>query len=166
MLSQLISQLSFTPFHFSRWRGHITIVIVIKREQDGCFDTCRFSLRLNPKQTKNYYDKAKKEPLYAYAVLRTVYFILSKEFIIYLFTEVITMNGKVLLTKNDKALILAGNKYYVIKNKDYQIDDEVEFAVEEALLMPSYLFAIAAIEEENLDDTLDFIQEEWFRNHN
>ncbi len=76
------------------------------------------------------------------------------------------MNGKVLLTKNDKALILAGNKYYVIKNKDYQINDEVAFAVEEALLMPSYLFAIAAIEEENLDDTLDFIQEEWFRNHN
>ncbi len=79
-----------------------------------------------------------------------------------LFKEVITVNGKVLLTRNHKALVLADNKYYIVKDKDFSIDDEVVFEVKDALLMPSYLFAIAAIEEEDLDDTLDFIQSEWF----
>ena len=72
------------------------------------------------------------------------------------------MNGKVLITRNSKALVLAENKYYIITDNAYSTDQDVEFILEDALLMPSYLFAIAAIEEENLDDTLDFIQSEWF----
>ena len=44
------------------------------------------------------------------------------------------------------------------------IGDDVDFDPEKALAMPSYLFAIAAMEEENLDETLDFIQSKWFNN--
>ena len=70
--------------------------------------------------------------------------------------------GAVVLVKDGKLLILSENKYYVTKGKANE-GDIVEFEVNDSLPMPSYMFAIAAMEEENLDDTLDFIQNQWFK---
>lgn len=72
------------------------------------------------------------------------------------------IKGNVLLVKDDKILVLAENKYYIIKG-NAGLGDEVSFDPEEALIMPSYLFAIAAMEEPDLDETLDFIKSKWFR---
>lgn len=71
------------------------------------------------------------------------------------------MKGKILMDRRGKLLLLVQNKYFVIRGEGKE-GDEVEFDEKEALPMPSYLFAIAAIEEENLDETLDFIQSKWF----
>jgi hypothetical protein len=71
------------------------------------------------------------------------------------------LKGTVLMAKDGKLLLLSGNKYYIAKG-DANNGDEFTFESDEALPMPSYMFAIAAMEEENLDDTLDFIQSKWF----
>ncbi|MCI1734733.1 MAG: hypothetical protein LKM30_03255 [Bacilli bacterium] len=71
------------------------------------------------------------------------------------------LKGTVLMVKDGKLLLLANNKYYIAKG-DANNGDVVEFENDDALPMPSYMFAIAAMEEENLDDTLDFIQSKWF----
>lgn len=70
--------------------------------------------------------------------------------------------GTVLMVKEGKLLVLSNNKYYIVKGEAND-GDIVEFEREDALPMPSYMFAIAAMEEENLDDTLDFIQNQWFK---
>lgn len=72
------------------------------------------------------------------------------------------ISGNVLLTRDDKLLVLANNKYFIVKG-DAERGDDIQFNQDEALPMPSYLFAIAAMEEENLDETLDFIKSKWFR---
>ena len=69
--------------------------------------------------------------------------------------------GKVLLTRDDKLLLLSNNRYFIAKGVA-KVGDDVDFDVEKSLAIPSYLFAIAAMEEENLDETLDFIQSKWF----
>ncbi len=71
--------------------------------------------------------------------------------------------GNVLLKRDDKLLVLSRNRYYIVKGEG-QMGSDVEFNEKDALPMPSYLFAIAAMEEENLDDTLNFIHEQWFAN--
>ena len=71
--------------------------------------------------------------------------------------------GKVLLTRDDKLLLLCKNRYFIAKG-EAKVGDDVDFDPEKALAMPSSLFAIAAMEEENLDETLDFIQSKWFNN--
>lgn len=70
--------------------------------------------------------------------------------------------GTVLMVKEGKLLVLSNNKYYIVKGETND-GDIVEFERDDALPMPSYMFAIAAMEEENLDDTLDFIQNQWFK---
>lgn len=70
--------------------------------------------------------------------------------------------GTVLMVKEGKLLVLSNNKYYIVKGEAND-GDIVEFERDDALPMPSYMFAIAAMEEENLDDTLDFIQNQWFK---
>lgn len=70
--------------------------------------------------------------------------------------------GNVLLIKEDKMLVLSKNRYYIVKGNG-KMGEDIEFDPELSLPMPSYLFAIAAMEEENLDDTLSFIQSKWFR---
>lgn len=71
--------------------------------------------------------------------------------------------GNVLLKRDDKLLVLSHNRYYIVKGEG-QAGNDIEFNEKDALAMPSYLFAIAAMEEENLDKTLDFIHEQWFNN--
>ena len=71
--------------------------------------------------------------------------------------------GNVVRTKGGKVLVLADNKYYIVKGNG-ELGSEIEFDEQKSLPMPSYLFAIATMEEENLDDTLDFIQTQWFNN--
>ncbi len=71
------------------------------------------------------------------------------------------LKGVVLMMKDNKVLLLCNNRYYILRG-NYETGKEVQFDPEDALQMPSYLFAIAAMEEENLDDTLDFIQSKWF----
>lgn len=72
------------------------------------------------------------------------------------------LKGVVLMKKDDKVLLLSNNRYYILKG-DYEVGAEAEFDPKAALPMPSYLFAIAAMEEESLDETLNFIQSEWFK---
>ncbi len=71
-------------------------------------------------------------------------------------------NGNVLIVKDDKMLLLSENRYYIVKGKNH-VGENVQFDSSTALPMPSYLFAIAAIEDENLDNTMKFIQSEWFK---
>lgn len=70
--------------------------------------------------------------------------------------------GNILIVKDDKLLILSDNSYYIVKGKGH-VGDQIEFDVDSSLPMPSYLFAIAAIEDGNLDETMKFIQSEWFK---
>ena len=71
------------------------------------------------------------------------------------------LKGTILMTKENKMLLLSDNKYYIVKGNSHP-GETIQFDSEEALPMPSYMFAIAAMEEENLDSTLDFIQNKWF----
>ncbi len=72
------------------------------------------------------------------------------------------LKGTVLTVKDGKLLVLSENKYYIVKGEAND-GDIVEFESNDSLPMPSYMFAIAAMEEENLDETLDFIQKQWFK---
>ncbi len=75
------------------------------------------------------------------------------------------IKGNVVRTKGGKVLALANNKYYIVKGQG-ELGSDIEFDEDKALPRPSYLFAIATREEENLDDTLDFIQNQWFNKKN
>lgn len=70
--------------------------------------------------------------------------------------------GHVVLVKDERLLLVSQNRYFII-NGNARLGDIVEFDPDKALPMPSYMFAIAAMEEENLEDTLDFIQSKWFK---
>ena len=72
------------------------------------------------------------------------------------------LKGTVLTVKDGKLLVFSENKYYIVKGEAND-GDIVEFESNDSLPMPSYMFAIAAMEEENLDETLDFIQKQWFK---
>lgn len=69
--------------------------------------------------------------------------------------------GTILMERDGKLLLLSKNKYYIVKGTGKE-GDIAEFDIDQSLPMPSYMFAIAAMEEDNLDETLDFIQEKWF----
>jgi hypothetical protein len=71
------------------------------------------------------------------------------------------LKGNIVMIKDDKVLFVCENKYYIAKGKGH-IGDVEEFNSDECLPMPSYMFAIATMEEENLEDTLDFIKNKWF----
>ncbi len=70
--------------------------------------------------------------------------------------------GEILVVKDDKLLVLNNNRYYIVKGQG-EVGGQVEFDLEKALPMPSYLFAIAAIEDEDLEQTMKFIKSEWFK---
>ncbi len=74
------------------------------------------------------------------------------------------LTGTVLAVSGNKTLVLVkGNEYYLLRNRvNDHINDTVEFRAADALPMPSYLFAIAALEEPDLDATLDRIRTKWF----
>lgn len=72
------------------------------------------------------------------------------------------IKGTILLSRQDKILLLSdSNKYYIVKG-DGERGKYVEFEEDESLPMPSYMFAIAAMEEDDLKETLSFIQDKWF----
>lgn len=72
------------------------------------------------------------------------------------------IKGTILMGRNGKELVLGeNNKYYITKGEGKQ-GDYLEFDESDSLPMPSYMFAIAAMEEENLSETLNFIQNKWF----
>ncbi len=72
------------------------------------------------------------------------------------------MNGIVLQTNKDKCVVKAGNEFYLLTNVNKKVDEKIEFDSSDALIMPSFMFAIAALNEEDLSNTLDFIQSKWF----
>lgn len=77
------------------------------------------------------------------------------------------INGIVLSVKGTKSLILSeDNKYYVAfdRHTDY-IGAKISVNKENTLFMPSYLYAVATMSEDDLSGTLDKIKENWF-NHN
>lgn len=77
------------------------------------------------------------------------------------------IRGTVLAVSGDKVLVLVdGRKYYIIKGKDHSEGDTVEFDEKKSLPMPSYMFAIAAMAEPDLDSTLGEIKERWFGDWN
>lgn len=75
-----------------------------------------------------------------------------------------TIQGTVLSTRGNKTLVLSqGVMYYILLDrKDDNVGDVVTFTPGEALAMPSYLFAIAAMAEDDLSVTLDSIKKNWF----
>lgn len=72
--------------------------------------------------------------------------------------------GGVLVSKLNKSLIIANNRYYIIKG-EHPVGTTLEFNVNESSPMPSYLFAVAAMEEEDLDATIDYIKTNWIKNN-
>lgn len=72
--------------------------------------------------------------------------------------------GTVLAISKNKVLVLVnGHDYYLIRNcVSGKVNEELTFNVKDSLPMPSYLFAIAALEDSNLDDTLNDIKTKWF----
>lgn len=78
------------------------------------------------------------------------------------------IKGTVLSTSGSKTLVLVdGRMYYVLRNRknDY-VGENLEFDEKESLPMPSYMFAIAAMAEPDLDSTLDQIKDRWYGSYN
>lgn len=76
--------------------------------------------------------------------------------------EKVMKKGSVLAAYYGKTLILCENKYYILKGQ-MPVGETVEFDPDLALPMPSYLFAMAAMNEQDLDSALDYIQSKWFK---
>ncbi len=69
--------------------------------------------------------------------------------------------GRVLCSYYGKSLLQNGKDLYIVK-KYLVPGEDVFFNPEEAILMPSYMFAMAAMQEENFSETLKFIKNNWF----
>jgi len=74
------------------------------------------------------------------------------------------IRGTVLAVNGNKELVLVeGKKYYVLKSGVDSEGDVIDFNEKDALIMPSYMFAIAAMAEPDLDATLNDIKGNWFK---
>ncbi|HBD06354.1 MAG TPA: hypothetical protein DCY93_02965 [Firmicutes bacterium] len=71
------------------------------------------------------------------------------------------LEATVMETANEKSLVCVKDVYYIVRGT-FERGTLISFDAEDALAMPSYLFAIAALNEENLDSTFDFIRSNWF----
>ncbi len=75
------------------------------------------------------------------------------------------LTGSVLAVNGRKTLVLVnGRDYYILR--DYEnptIGENITFETKDSLPMPSYLFAIAALEEPDLDSVLSDIRSKWFK---
>ena len=71
------------------------------------------------------------------------------------------MKGQVLASYYGKSLVISDNRYFILKGQ-HAPGEMVEFTESEALPMPSYLFALAALNEPDLDSALDYIHSRWF----
>lgn len=73
------------------------------------------------------------------------------------------INATVLMTRNNKMLVLSeDNQYFILEGASFQ-GEYIQFEEGKALPMPSYLFGIAALEEDNFGKTLDFIKNKWIK---
>ncbi len=69
--------------------------------------------------------------------------------------------GRVLCSYYGKSLLQNGKDLYIVKQ--YLLPGEdVFFNPKEAIKMPSYMFAMAAMQEEDFGETLKFIKNNWF----
>ena len=75
------------------------------------------------------------------------------------------LNGTVLSVKGSKSMVLSeDNRYFVILDRvDDYVGEKIKFDFDKVLLMPSYLYAVAAMAEDDLSGTLDSIKENWFK---
>lgn len=72
------------------------------------------------------------------------------------------IQGRVVASYYGKTLIQSDdNKYYII-HETHHVGDIISVHLNKALEMPSFMFAMAAMNEEDLDDTLSFIKDKWF----
>lgn len=75
--------------------------------------------------------------------------------------EGVDILGHVLCSYYGKSLLQNGKNYYIV-NRYITPGEDVFFNLNEAIPMPSYLFALAAMQEEDLTDALKFIRKNWF----
>ncbi len=75
----------------------------------------------------------------------------------------IKLKGYVRKSNQGKSLVESDNKFYIVRG-DFPPEDEIEFDEETSLPMPSFAFGLACLIEDDLDKTLDFIQNKWFKN--
>lgn len=74
-----------------------------------------------------------------------------------------TIKGSVLSISGNKELVLVnGRNYYILRGRKDHEGDVISFLEKDSLPMPSYMFAIAAMSDPDLDSTLDQIKERWF----
>ncbi len=69
--------------------------------------------------------------------------------------------GHVICSYYGKSLLQNGKNYYVV-SRYMTPGEDVFFNLNEAIPMPSYMFALAAMQEEDLTDALKFIRKNWF----
>lgn len=75
--------------------------------------------------------------------------------------EGVDIMGHCICSYYGKSLLQNGKEYYIV-NKYFIPGEDVFFNPNEAIAMPSYMFALAAMQEEDLTDTLKFIRKNWF----
>lgn len=71
------------------------------------------------------------------------------------------IEGRVQDSANGKSLVCVNDVYYIVKGA-FEFDTLIQFDSDDALVMPSYLFAVAALNEEDLESTFNFIRTNWF----
>ncbi len=71
------------------------------------------------------------------------------------------LEAPVMETAYGKSLVCVNDVYYIVRGT-FDRGTLISFDPEDALAMPSYLFAIAALNEEDLNNTFDFIKTNWF----
>lgn len=75
-----------------------------------------------------------------------------------------TLEGSVLYTVGSRALVIVNSKYYVLLDCDgAEAGTTVRFKAEESLPMPSYLFAVATMQEPDIGKALEEIRSHWFK---
>lgn len=72
--------------------------------------------------------------------------------------------GKVIESYYGKSLVQSGNHFFIIK-QEMKPGTEVSFNREDGIEMPSLMFAMAAMNESDLDKTFDFIKDNWFNDY-
>ena len=75
-----------------------------------------------------------------------------------------TVKGSVTASLNNKSLVNANNSFYIVRG-EFRIGEVISFEIKKALPMPSFMFGLAALNETDLDKTLDYIQKIWFKNN-
>lgn len=76
--------------------------------------------------------------------------------------EGVDILGHVICSYYGKSLLQNGKQYFIVK-KCFVPGEDVFFDPQEAIEMPSYMFALAAMQEDDLTDTLKFIRKNWFK---